>query len=113
MTSRQCHARNKDRQRCSQPADHEGDHYILIEWMDGDSYDPEIDAPVPFVPTLSAVVMNATDDMVRGLGVPMPADFGSGGMDDDMGGSPGTCFSCGCAEAAHPCDAHQCRSYVP
>ena len=117
MTSRQCHARNKSRQRCSQPADHDGDHYILIEWMDGDSYDPDIDVPVPFVPTMGGSIRGP---VVKGEGV--LRTFNADGTeftdtlveeDVDLLGETGLCFSCSCAEDEHPCEKHGCRNYIP
>ena len=112
MTAPQCWAFNKQRQRCEQHPGHEDEHRISVAWTDDECFDPEIDAlvtfvdkPVPFVPTTGGtgvITMNA--------GAPMPADFGD---DDDTEGPPGSCFSCGCPEVIHPCDAHQCRSFVP
>ena len=117
MTSRQCHARNKSRQRCSQPADHEGDHYIMIEWMDSDSYDPDIDMPVPFVPTMGGSIRGPA---VKGEGVLRTFNEATGGFDDtlieedaDLLGETGKCFSCGFGEADHDSNPHGCRTYVP
>jgi len=112
MTAPQCWAFNKQRQRCEQHPGHEDEHRISVAWTDDECFDPEIDTlvtfvdkPIPFTPTGTGVItMNA--------GAPMSADFGAG-EDDDMPGVPGLCFSCGCPEVIHPCDAHQCRSYVP
>ena len=109
MTSRQCHSYSKARQRCSQPADHEGDHYILIEWMDGDSYDPILDAPLPI--TLPQTFKGGT--IAMNLSPAEAHAESESAMLDDLGAVPnGACFSCGCLEENHPCDAHGCRSFV-
>jgi len=111
MTSRQCHSYSKAKQRCSQPADHEGDHYILIEWMDGDSYDPILDAPLPITlpqafPKGGTIAMNLS-----------PAEAyaeSESTMLDDLGAVPnGACFSCGTSKEDHDGNRFGCRNFVP
>jgi len=95
----QCWSHSKQKQRCEQDAGHEGDHTITYAWMDGDSYDPIVDIPVPFVPA----TMGGSVHTVNTL--------------EPASGGAGRCFSCNCTEGEHipgvGCEAHSCRSFVP
>lgn len=99
-----CWAYNRQRQRCDQEAGHEGNHSVSTTWTDDECFDPTIILPSP--PATTGVIS------VTNTSPPIPIIGYDDGM-DDLGAVPGGgCFSCGCGEDAHPCDAHQCRSFV-
>jgi hypothetical protein len=114
-----CFAYNVQRQRCDQEGGHDGDHSISLTWTDEESWDPN-DLPVPYVAPMSGGTVVPTTSFTATRSVATLRSVNEDGeffdtqidVDDNALGETGKCFSCGCAEDDHPCDAHGCRSYV-
>lgn len=101
----QCFAYSRQRQRCDQEAGHDGDHAVSTTWGDDECFDPTIILPAPPVPTSVISVTNTAR--------PIPIIGYDDDMDDLGAVAGGGCFSCGCLDDLHPCEAHGCRSFVP
>jgi hypothetical protein len=92
--SRQCFSYGPTGQRCSQPADHEGDHYIQITWGDEDSVTPDHFAVARTVEARSVRPIPIVDNTV----------------DDEPGMDK--CAACGWPEDSHDQNTEGCKRFA-
>jgi hypothetical protein len=97
--SRQCFSYGPTGQRCSQPADHEGDHYIQVSWSDDESVTPDHFAMARVVGETRSV-----------RPVPIIGIEDIEGDDDEP--SLDRCAACNWPESDHASNPHGCKNFA-
>lgn len=103
----QCWAFSRQGVRCEGEAGHEGAHLVTLTWPDEECWEPtlvEMAGPSKTLPVLGYPDL-PDDDLDLG------EDMGDATAFIPVEGGP--CYSCGCVEEIHPCEAHGCKTFVP
>ena len=107
-----CHARFNEPPylRCELEGGHNDMHTVSTTWDEDECFDPDREMA-------QALVSEVLSGRMIQPASPTPAfpyieDVDLPPASWEGQGKPGGCFSCGCPSEDHPCDAHDCRSFV-